>query len=90
MARGTSLDPAGGRDPQDLPGRRAVTRLRPAFHVPGLARPVDRRTEAYGLSSLPAPGVRGVWLSMVIGTAVHAMTVLLLRQSPGAGLSRRR
>ena len=43
-----------------------------------------------GLSSLPAPGVRGVWLSMVIGTAVHAMTVLLLRQSPGAGLSRRR
>ncbi|MFI8192210.1 MATE family efflux transporter [Streptomyces sp. NPDC085946] len=36
---------------------------------------------AYALSSLPALGVQGVWLSMIIGTAAqYAMTVLLFRR----------
>lgn len=46
---------------------------------------------AYGLSSLPALGVRGVWLSMIIGTAAqYVMTLLLFRQRRGTGLSRPR
>ncbi|MFD7133625.1 MATE family efflux transporter [Streptomyces sp. NPDC059894] len=41
---------------------------------------------AYGLSSLPALGVQGVWLSMIIGTAAqYAMTLLLFRRLVGAG-----
>ncbi|MFD5469459.1 MATE family efflux transporter [Streptomyces sp. NPDC127105] len=40
---------------------------------------------AYALSSLPALGVQGVWLSMIIGTAAqYAMTVLLFRRVVGA------
>ncbi|WP_234375377.1 MATE family efflux transporter [Streptomyces sp. CB01373] len=39
---------------------------------------------AYALSSLPALGVQGVWLSMIIGTAAqYAMTVLLFRRVVG-------
>lgn len=46
---------------------------------------------AYGLSSLPDLGVRGVWLSMIIGTAAqYVLTLLLFRQRQGAGLSRPR